>query len=493
MVALCCEPPKYEVNPEEAGQDDFEEEFITTTWKISSAYLVWDSLFSFVLLGLPLGGYPQDSPPASHWRSPRVCSGFSIALSVDTGLVPLFTHTLYETIPNELSLVNEDGVMNVKQEACDRLLSFRVDAKLRTKKVNDFLNRLHVAVQKPRDDKQRLPFIPEAVILKKQAMLTGGVRPKKRLERDIELEMGDDYILDLKKHYDLPDKIKHHKLEREEELREEAGYYDDTDEEDENIKQLASQIVMVIRNRSYPRIVKTRIGSDFHTDRIEDPRIRQSDPILTDEILGSHRILGSSDVNSFHIWIGSHRISSRTGSRSDPKASKSDPILKRANPIRSDPSQIREKKKIMKIERHLKKCSNKPTLPRNTAGRKRERSVSGLKRKMSELGVEIDTDNPITNFARSVSRSRSKGPAEKRMRLESTARSRSRSMSKAPRNEMGIKDATMKTKLGKMHAKAQKKGIAKHSRKGEGDRRIFDLKPKHLFVGKRGVEKTDRR
>lgn len=60
----------------------------------------------------------------------------------------------------EMSTVNEDGVMNVKQEACERLLSFRVEAKLRTKKVDDFLNRLHVAVPKPRDDKQRLPYIP---------------------------------------------------------------------------------------------------------------------------------------------------------------------------------------------------------------------------------------------------------------------------------------------------------------------------------------------
>lgn len=47
------------------------------------------------------------------------------------------------------------------------------------------------------------------MILKQQAMLTSEIKPKKKLERDIELEMGDDYILDLKKHYDLPDKIKY--------------------------------------------------------------------------------------------------------------------------------------------------------------------------------------------------------------------------------------------------------------------------------------------
>ena len=36
----------------------------------------------------------------------------------------------------------------------------RVEAKMRTKKVNEFLNRLHVAQPQPRDDKARLPYIP---------------------------------------------------------------------------------------------------------------------------------------------------------------------------------------------------------------------------------------------------------------------------------------------------------------------------------------------
>jgi len=322
----------------------------------------------------------------------------------------------------EMSTFNEEGVMTVKQEACERLLTYRIESKMRTKKVNDFLNRVHVAMPQPRDDKERLPFIPEQVVLKKQAMLTDGPPPKKKSLRDIEIELGDDYILDLKRNYDLPEEIKYdiipeiweghniadyidpdilkklEELEKEEETRMQAGYYDDTDEEEDeetkNIRRLASK--------------------------------------------------------------------------------------------------IREKKKIMKIERDLTKNSRKPTMPRNTVAKSRERSVAGLKRKMSELGVDIDDKNPNTNFARSVSRVRSQ-PPEKRVRRESTAKSRSRSMSKAPRDEMGIKDMTMKLKLQKQKAKSQKKGIAKLARKGEGDRHIFDLKPKHLFTGKRGTGKTDRR
>ena len=61
-----------------------------------------------------------------------------------------------------MSTVSEEGVMNVKVEACDRLLAQRVEIKLKAKNVNDVVNRLHVAVPKPRDDKERPPFIPEA-------------------------------------------------------------------------------------------------------------------------------------------------------------------------------------------------------------------------------------------------------------------------------------------------------------------------------------------
>ena len=45
--------------------------------------------------------------------------------------------------------------------------------------------------------------IPEAVLARRAP---GYIKPDniKKLERDMELELGDDYILDLKKHYDLP-------------------------------------------------------------------------------------------------------------------------------------------------------------------------------------------------------------------------------------------------------------------------------------------------
>lgn len=114
---------------------------------------------------------------------------------------------------------------------------------------------------------RRPPCIPDAVVIKKQKMDTDVV---KKLEKDLEQELGDDYILDLKKNYDLPEEERYdvipelweghniadyidpdiskklRELEREEEQREEDGWYDiepsDDDAEMDEIRALAKQI-----------------------------------------------------------------------------------------------------------------------------------------------------------------------------------------------------------------------------------------------------------
>lgn len=57
--------------------------------------------------------------------------------------------------------------------------------------MDGILNRLHVAMPQPRDNKERPAFIPPAALLKKEERATR----KRKLEREIELEMGDDYVL----------------------------------------------------------------------------------------------------------------------------------------------------------------------------------------------------------------------------------------------------------------------------------------------------------
>ena len=49
-----------------------------------------------------------------------------------------------------MSTLTEAGVANVKAACCDKLLSFRVDQKLRGKRATAALSRVYVAMPKPR-------------------------------------------------------------------------------------------------------------------------------------------------------------------------------------------------------------------------------------------------------------------------------------------------------------------------------------------------------
>merc|ERR1712107_190778 len=182
----------------------------------------------------------------------------------------------------EMSTVTEEGVMDVKNNACELLLQHRVEHKFKSKKVETVLNRLHVAEPVARDNKARPAFVPEAALRRQREKLEAKMEdgedeeeetmvPKRKTEREIELEEGDDYIIDLKKNFDLanpdhkydivpetwqghnvadfidPDIMeKLEKLEAEEEARERAGFYDsdesELDEAYEEIKDLATKI-----------------------------------------------------------------------------------------------------------------------------------------------------------------------------------------------------------------------------------------------------------
>lgn len=173
-----------------------------------------------------------------------------------------------------MSTVTEEGVMEVKMRVCDELLTQRVEVKMKSKKMPDILNRLHLATPTPRDGKERPPFVPPGAKMKKSIPLSHGVvisdggTTRHRLERDIQVEMGEDYFLDLKKRYLLADDQKYdiipeimdgknvsdfidpeilqclEELEREEEMREAAGQYDSEPEDEDTVRtrQLAGQI-----------------------------------------------------------------------------------------------------------------------------------------------------------------------------------------------------------------------------------------------------------
>lgn len=120
----------------------------------------------------------------------------------------------------QVSCTTTEGVTNVKNSACDKLLAERVSQKLKSGtnsggtpggRLGDVLARIHVA--QPMGGAQRETFIPEVVHTLKKYDQDDPER--KKLERDIEEENGGAgvYNYDMKKNYTLADdEWKHDKI-----------------------------------------------------------------------------------------------------------------------------------------------------------------------------------------------------------------------------------------------------------------------------------------
>uniref|UniRef100_A0A2K5HIE9 Nucleolar GTP-binding protein 1 n=1 Tax=Colobus angolensis palliatus TaxID=336983 RepID=A0A2K5HIE9_COLAP len=308
----------------------------------------------------------------------------------------------------------DEGILAIL--ACDRLLAHRVETKMKGNKVNEVLNRLHLAVPTRRDDKERPPFIPDGVVARRKRMEIE--EPKKKRERDLELEMGDDYILDLQKYWDLMNSSeKHDKI---------------------------------------PEIWEGHNIADYI-----DPAIMKKLEELEKE----------------------EELRTAAGEYDSESESEDEEMLE----IRQLANQIREKKKL-KILESKEKNTQGPRMPRTA--KKVQRTV--LEKEMRSLGVDMD-DKDDAHYAVQARRSRS--VTRKRKRADSAPPSsvaRSRSCSRTPRDVSGLRDVKMVKKAKTMMKNAQKK-MNRLGKKGEADRHVFDMKPKHLLSGKRKAGKKDRR
>uniref|UniRef100_A0A3Q3N3B5 Nucleolar GTP-binding protein 1 n=1 Tax=Labrus bergylta TaxID=56723 RepID=A0A3Q3N3B5_9LABR len=337
-------------------------------------------------------------------------------LELFNSIRPLFANKPLIVVANKCD-VKKINELSEENQACDRLLANRVETKMKGKKVHDVLNRLHLAMPAKRDEKERPPFIPEGALMRKRAMEVDA--PKRKLEKDLEMELGDDYILDLQKYWDLmneeekqdrvpevweghniadyidPDIMKKlEDLEKEEELKERAGEYDsDDDSEDEEMQEI--------------------------------------------------RVLAK---------------------------------------------QIREKKQLL-VMGSREKDIHGPRMPRTATKVERKK----LEKEMGDLGLDMN-DKDESHYAQQAQR-RSRSVTKKRKREASApplSKTRSQSASRPPRDQSGLRDPKMARKAKKMMKNSQR-DMNRQGKKGEADRHVFDLKPKHLLAGKRKSGTTDYR
>jgi len=98
----------------------------------------------------------------------------------------------------QMSCATELGVMDARNRACEKLLAARVEQKLKGTRINDVLNKIHLAHPTPRDDVPRLPYIPAEV--QNRRLYDWNDPDRRKLEKDIEVEAGGagQYSIDLK-------------------------------------------------------------------------------------------------------------------------------------------------------------------------------------------------------------------------------------------------------------------------------------------------------
>ncbi|XP_057538762.1 nucleolar GTP-binding protein 1-like [Amaranthus tricolor] len=341
-----------------------------------------------------------------------------------------------------MSTLTEEGIIAVKNSACDRLLDQRVELKMKSKKINDCLNRFHVAMPKPRDQKERPACIPPGVLESKaKEALEKAEKEKKKTERDLEEENGGAgvYSASLKKHYILAN-----------------------DEWKEDIM---------------PEILDGHNVYDF-----VDPDIL-------------HRLEELEREEGLRLADEAEENFEMDGDELTPEEKEA-------------LAEIRKKKSLLIHEHRLKKSTagNNPIVPRKF-DKDKKFTTERMGRQLSKLGLD---PSAAIERARSKSRGRKRlrssdmdgdedamdmdnEPSNKKQRALS--RSRSRSKSRPPTEVVpgeGLKDSVQKGKAIKL-AKKSSNRRNKSARRGEADRVIPNLKPKHLFSGKRSNGKTDRR
>jgi len=77
-----------------------------------------------------------------------------------------------------MSNVSEEGVSQVKNHACDKLLASRVDSRVSGNKIDSVMNRLQVVYPTARDGVTREAFIPESVLKEREKGLKKGSKSR---------------------------------------------------------------------------------------------------------------------------------------------------------------------------------------------------------------------------------------------------------------------------------------------------------------------------
>jgi len=336
-----------------------------------------------------------------------------------------------------MSVLTEESVSSVKQLACEMLLRSRVEMKLKGKSAHEVLNRIHVAMPTPRDSESRPAWIP-ADVAEMRARRAAGER--RETEKDLQEKFGGAgaYSADFRKKYDLENDDWKYDI-----MPEILDGHNVLDFIDPDIEAKLDEL-----EREEEEL--QRLGELEGTVAMEDEESE-----LEEE---EQELLGEIKRRKVKI-IAKHR-KAKAAADNAPKVAR-----------KMDKERVSN---TATMRTHMNSMGIDPTAAVERA-RTRSKSREGRKRQRDKTE---DAEMEEGEGERGVSLSRGE------------ARSLSRGRSQTPGS--GIKDLATAKKALKIADKMQFQRN-KTARRGEGDRHVPDLHPKHLLTGIRGIGKTDRR
>ncbi|KAK5138118.1 Nucleolar GTP-binding protein 1 [Meristemomyces frigidus] len=339
----------------------------------------------------------------------------------------------------QLSCTTTEGLMNVRNAVCDRLLAERNAQKLKagtnasgevTGRLGDVLRRIHVA--QPIGGILREPFIPAAALNKMKFDKDDPNRPK--LMRDIEEENGGAGVFNVNLH---------------------DRYLLENDE---------------WKNDKFPEVFNGKNVYDF-----VDPDIEAKLAALEEEEV---RLEGEGYYNN--------------AEEEELGDAEEEDVAYKAE-------LIREKRQLIRNENKMRKSlKNRALIPRSKKAIDLNKLESGLQKAGYDTSVITARARSLSRQSRGrTSRADTEGeeggegmdvdaaPSDRLRRSLSVARTRSQSN----RRDDGVTDETARTKAERLMKLGQKK-MNRMARQGEGDRHTTASMPKWLVAGKRTMGTT---
>ncbi|PKI85440.1 Nucleolar GTP-binding protein 1 [Malassezia vespertilionis] len=376
----------------------------------------------------------------------------------------------------EISTFTDQGIMDLKQTACETLLATRVEGKIRGPKGDAITNRLHVAVPQRRDDVERKPYVPAAIAEGTRKKYSLDDPARFRTEKDVQEEQGGAGVhnIDMKKCYILekedwkydtipeiyegkniadfvdPDILNSlDKLEREEEKLEADGFYDESDEELNEEERQVYSAAQTIKQRKQQAKLQAQNKKTLKA-RAQIPRTLQ------------HRSL-------------SQLSESMRASGIDPSN-----IERRAELLAKAKGLVGKRKSRMEDDEDVDMDENDDTMG-------------------DSMSVEEAT--PDETHRKKMRSTSSKGPATLTRGKSATtattnksgghvsARAGAARIPASQRQFAGLHDDSQEKKARSLHSFGIR-GRNMEARASESDRRIPETMPKWLFAGKRGKGST---